>query len=119
MRADGCHTPCNLFRTDLPQFLAKTVLNFIEVERGSVDDRVQFQAELFLRLKGVIGRLIGETKHLSSARELVMDARGESLDLLDGLDAPQDDLRAEPRQRLIPDVKLVAVPAAFIQRFEQ
>src|SRR3990172_8049053 len=51
--------------------------------------------------------------------QLVMDACSEPLDLLDGFDAPQDDLRAETSQRLIPDLKLIRVPRAFPQQFEE
>ncbi len=38
-----------------------------------------------------------------------MHARGETLDLLDRLDAPQNDLRAELHQRFIPHFELAAV----------
>src|SRR5574337_1592908 len=44
-----------------------------------------------------------------------MDACRQTFDLLDGLDAPMDDLRAEPRQCLIPDFKLIAVSSALRQ----
>ena len=50
---------------------------------------------------------------------LVMDARCETLELLDGFDAPQDDLRAETSQRLIPHFELIVAPAAFPQRLEE
>ena len=48
-----------------------------------------------------------------------MNSRGESLDLLDGFDAPLNDLRAETRQRFIPDLELVAASSVFTQGFEQ
>ena len=48
-----------------------------------------------------------------------MNARSETFDLLDSFDAPQNKLRTETSQRVIPHFELVTVPAAFSQHFEQ
>src|SRR5215212_2203181 len=49
----------------------------------------------------------------------MMDPGSESFDLLDGFDSPQDNLRPETSQRIIPHFKLVAVPTAFPKQLEK
>ena len=71
----------------------------------------EFESHLSVRFwQRIVGGLVGEAQNFGSMSQLVMDARSESLDLLDGFDTPQNNVRAETRQRLIPHFELVAVP---------
>ncbi len=120
MRTDGGNPPGDLFAAPGDQRLQKALADLLEAKLGAGDRRIHGQRVLPFRAgQGIVGRLVSQAQHFIAAGQLVMEARPETLQFLNGVYASEDDLPAAQRQEVIPIIQLLGIASPLAKLLEQ